>query len=135
MPTPLTVEKNFIGLRVDSIASVLLDYKIPIENISFASVVISPEIPIENIASILEANNIPVEIQSDVVLITTDKNIPIEVISQIISNNDIPVEVFRDIDGDSIWSLNKRGILWGMSERQIIWNIENFGVLWVREDK
>lgn len=121
------------------VISVLFDYKIPVENISLleeqnnipiefisdASVIISPEIPIENIASILEENNIPIEIQSDIVLITTDKNIPIEIIAGIISDNELPIEVFRTLD-ESIWRLNRRGILWEM---------ENCGFIWIRKDK
>lgn len=107
--------------------------KIPVETIGNLNLVVSTQIPIDNIALLFQQAGIPVEILTDTVLITGEKQIPIEHLAGILSDNQIPVEVFREIDG-SIWALDRRGVLWEVDSRQVLWDITNCGVLWIRKD-
>ncbi len=134
----IPVEKLAGVIRNNNILTEILggirrEGKIPVETISNLNLVVSTEIPIENVALLFQEAGVPVEILTDTVLITGEKQIPIEHLAGVLSDNQIPVEVFREVDG-SIWALDRRGVLWEVDSRQVLWDIINCGVVWIRKD-
>ena len=90
---------------------------IPLSSLPDISITSTLKMPVETLVEILKANNIPVEVRANEILV--NYNVPVEIISQ----QTVPISLK--------WVLSSRGTRWVLDPNTLTWTLDDRTSKWV----